>query len=141
MGLLLYCNDSKIYISYKIWNQIKHFLGTLSIKHLNNYINSDSIIYLFNNKNSSSFLNNLLLYYENNLQQINNLNMKGVYLLIKQQPPYSYSYDDSNNFINFINLIKVIMINENNNEMNAHVNNIYNLHQYSIINNYPIYIN
>jgi hypothetical protein len=157
MGIILYCNNKKICISYKIFNKIKNYLGIISINYLNklteqnNDLNNNlntiinnsnsSFNSLLNNQNSIFFLNNLLLFFENNFENINKLQLQGIYSFIKQtQLSYSYTYNESNTFINSINVIKNILDSEINPEMNEYVNNIYNIHKYSVDNQFPLNI-
>ena len=156
MGIILYCDNTKYYMSYKIWNKIKNYLGIISIKYLeklinqNNYLNYSSIDsnislnYLLNNKNSIFFLSNLILFYENNFQNIIKLQLQGIYSFIKQkQLSYSYTFNESINFINSINSInsiKTLLDTETDTEMDTYVNNIYNIYKYSVDNNLPLHI-
>ena len=41
MGIILYCDNTKYYMSYKIWNKIKNYLGIISIKYLEKLINQN----------------------------------------------------------------------------------------------------
>ena len=97
-----------------------------------------------NNKNSIFFLSNLLLFYENNFQNIIKLQLQGIYSFIKQkQLSYSYTFNESINFINSINSInsiKTLLDTETDTEMDTYVNNIYNIYKYSVDNNLPLHI-
>ena len=44
MGIILYCDNTKYYMSYKIWNKIKNYLGIISIKYLEKLINQNNYL-------------------------------------------------------------------------------------------------
>ena len=146
MGLLLYSKNNKFYASYKTWNKIKSYLGIASLKFLNKLDDKhnkdfyDTINYLLQNQYTIFFLNGLLSFYENNLQNVIMTQLQGIFLFIKQNnSSYLYNYQESISFINSIDTIKTELTNDT--VLNNYIHNIYNIHKYGIENNSPVYIN
>ena len=146
MGILLYNNNKTFYVSYKIWNKIKTYLGISSLKYLNKSDTNHSkgfyetINYLLQTQYTIFFLNSLLSFYENNLQNVIMTQLQGIFLFIKQNnSSYLYNYQESISFINSIDTIKTELTNDT--VLNNYIHNIYNIHKYGIENNSPVYIN
>lgn len=141
MGISVYCNKKQFHTSYKIWNQIKIYLGINGIKYLNELIEQysmndlkEEVDFLLENIDSAFSLNNFILFYEKNLQKITSLQLQGIYSFIKQnQLNYNYDFYESNNFINSINIIKHIIGSDT--DLSCYVDNIYDIHKYGIENN------
>ena len=146
MGITVYCNKKQFHTSYKIWNQIKIYLGINGIKYLNELIGQhnvndlkEEVGFLLENIDSSFSLNNYILFYEKNLQKINSLQLQGIYSFIKQnQLNYSYDFYESNNFINSINTIKHIIDSET--DLSSYIDTIYDIHKYGIENNATVFV-
>lgn len=146
MGISIYCNKKQFHTSYKIWNQIKIYLGINCIKYLNELIEQysmndlkEQVDFLLENIDSTFFLNNYILFYEKNLHKINSFKLQGIYSFIKQSElNYNYDFYESNNFINSINTIKHIMDSET--ELSSYVDTIYDIHKYGIENNATVYV-
>ena len=142
MGILLYSNNNKFYASYKTWNKIKSYLGIDSLKILYNQNNNsvefyETINYLLQNQETVYFLNNLLLFYENNMQNTHML--QGIYDYIKQnKSSHLYSSNESITFINSIDAIKPELNTDY--VLNTYIDNIYDIHKYSIEHNCPVFI-
>ena len=142
MGILLYSNNNKFYASYKTWNKIKSYLGIASLKILYNQNNNsvefyETINYLLQNQETVYFLNNLLLFYENNMQNTHML--QGIYDYIKQnKSSHLYSSNESITFINSIDAIKPELNTDY--VLNTYIDNIYDIHKYSIEHNCPVFI-
>ena len=142
MGILLYSNNNKFYASYKTWNKIKSYLGIASLKILYNQNNNsvefyETINYLLQNQETVYFLNNLLLFYENNMQNTHML--QGIYDYIKQnKSSHLYGSNESITFINSIDAIKPELNTDY--VLNTYIDNIYDIHKYSIEHNCPVFI-
>ena len=67
------------------------------------------------------------------------IQLQGIYLFIKQnKSSYVYNYHESKTFINSIDTIKTELTDD---VLNTYIDNIYNIHKYSIENNCSVYIN